>query len=61
MTERNEKTSFGLSNGTIFQGHEEQDYRLLLNLLQGSLRWNLNGVRREELECAMRKERARED
>ena len=36
MTERNQKTSFGLSNGTIFQGHEEQDYRLLLNLLQGA-------------------------
>lgn len=61
MTERNEKTSFGLSNGTIFQGHEEQDYRLLLNLLQGSLRWNWNGLMKEELEYAKRTERARED
>lgn len=61
MTDRNEKTSFGLSNGTILQGHEEQDYRLLLNLLQGSLRWNWNEVMQEELECAMRTERARED
>lgn len=60
MTERNEKTSFGLSNGTIFQGHEEQDYRLL-NLLQGAVRGGRRGVMKEGLGYLLKTERARED